>query len=198
MKTRHLLSGLLLCAALTLGGCQSALESSRTSDGSSYWTQMRAKLTTITNLHVQGRLGLVGRQTRGSASFDYESKGDDFVLDLATTFGSGIAVINSSGGKAWTTTSGKLVEADSADELLRDLYGIDIPAAELKQAFLGLPVGEYQLDAQGRLQHSRLGRYTISYTDFKEFNGYALPVNMTISNSQEDIKVKINKVLDVQ
>lgn len=198
MIIRQLISLLFFCAALLLSGCQTALQSSDTAEGSGYWAQMRQKLSTISTLHVQGRLGLVSRQNRGSATFDYNAQGDDFVLDLATTFGSGIAIITCKDGKAWTTSSGKLIEADSADVLLRDQYGIDIPASALKQAFLGLPVGDYKVDKTGRLQYSKLGRYTLTYKDFKEYNGYALPVNMVISNAQEDIKVRISKVLDVK
>ncbi len=195
---RKALLGVLFSALFFLAGCQSGIEEHRSGTDAAYWQSMQEKLSSVTVLEESGRLGLISPQERGSANYSYALQGENFMLELSTTFGSQIAFLSVTDGAGELTMNGRTINSPDATLLLKEVFGLEIPLEKLRKVFLGVPDGMVVYDETGRIKSAQSDGFSVNYHAFSEFNGFALPVSFDIQSGVNIIKVRCQEVAAVQ
>lgn len=99
---------------------------------------------------------VAGKQQAVQGGFAWREDGDRLVLDLANPLGSTLARVEADGRHAVLTRSdGSRTRAPTADALVAEVVGADIPVAGLRDWLRGAlpdepPAAEVQRDEQGR------------------------------------------------
>lgn len=185
-----------LAAALFLAGCQSGLESAAVSAGAAYWQQMQQKLSAVQHLNIRGRLGLTGN-TSFSANFALILDQDNIQLTLSTPFGLTLARLEVSPAGAFLDDGSQIYTAPSADLLLQNLFGLDIPAAELRNILLGLNAAQARTTPEGQLVSALYSGFTVNYERYAEFSGYALPTQLLVQQDDLNLRLSISEVMEI-
>ncbi len=198
MPFKNQLCIIVFLIASLLTGCQVALEPTPLpAADTQYWAAMQQKLAAVSSLKIQGRIGYISQQDRGSANFDFDSQDKEFELSLYTSLALQVAKLTQLKDHAELIINNEVKTAASAEELVFNELRLALPASELQKLFLGIPPGTRSYDLQGKITGARFKSYNIAYKDFYLFNGYSIPVELSIRQGGNLIKVKIHKVIEL-
>ena len=179
---RNLLSLPVLLLVIMISGCTTApkqpelpLEIRQT-----LWETRYKELQQLDQWQLVGRLGLRVPDQSGSMSVEWLQNRQDFTVYLDGPLGQSLAKIES-------TERGILVEADgqryqgrTAESLLYDLTGWQLPVSYLRFWVQGMPVPgiqetSVQLDNQGQLLQLQQAGWTIEYLEYRKQSPVSLP-----------------------
>ena len=188
MKSKNYLKVFAFTLSLAvLNGCQipKVLESTVENTSQNYWQNMEQKLAKISVLKEQGRLGFISQNERGSCNYEFILENKDTTLELTSPIGSQIAFNN------------QYFKDKDPQVLLNKALGLNLPCDTLNKILLGIPNDDITRDKNGRIIFANIDGYSVKYGQFKVFNGFALPSDLTIKNNQTTVKIKVNKVNEV-
>ena len=139
-----------------------------------------AQLNNISELEENGKIALISRykKARFAVNCTYNYKKNYFSLEF-------------------TGPMGKVNKGDSARDLLKTQFGLDIPVEDLPAIMVGAPKGELTYDEQGFVKTAKQGEeYLVTYKQYQaQRKGLPLPTNFEILTPFTQVKVNINNVL---
>lgn len=183
----------LLCA------CSSNLKEQVTEEGSNLnWQAMEQKLQNVSVFSEQGRIGFISSKERGSCNYEFILQGDDSSLELISPIGSQIAYLKVTKDISSLSYNNKIYKEPNAEILLNRALGLSLSYDELKRILLGIPSGEISKDAEGKIISAIVDDYTITYDNFKTYNGFTIPTDINITGYDRSIKLKVNAVNEVK
>ncbi|HKI73158.1 MAG TPA: lipoprotein insertase outer membrane protein LolB [Pseudomonadales bacterium] len=139
---------------------------------------------------LQGRLGISAGRKHGSFTVDWRQRKDDYNIDLLGPLGVGVAKITRRAGKVTLEIPHQApLVADSADRLLSDSLGLDIPVTPLRYWIRGKPApGSYQPTPEGFRQQG----WTIAYAKYEA----GLPVKIQLTRPEVRVTMVVRKWTD--
>ena len=200
MKSKNYLKVFAFTLSLAvLNGCQSpkVLESTVENTSQNYWQNMEQKLAKISVLKEQGRLGFISQNERGSSNYEFILENKDTTLELTSPIGSQIAFLKISQDESSLNFNNQYFKDKDPQVLLNKALGLNLPCDTLNKILLGIPNDDITRDKNGRIIFANIDGYSVKYGQFKVFNGFALPSDLTIKNNQTTVKIKVNKVNEV-
>jgi outer membrane lipoprotein LolB len=143
---------------------------------------------------ISGKLGIKTEQESHSTLLNWNQQDDRYHIYVTTPIGTSVAQINNDGHAVELVLSKtEKYQSNSLDELLWKQLGWSLPADHLFYWVRGLPapaaVDSYQVDAQFHLIKLTQSGWSISYTDYMNVRGYALPKKMVITHP--DLKLTL-------
>jgi len=161
------------------------------------WQQHREKIAALSGWRVKGKIAVKTGDDGGSATLLWTRRREHQQIELYGPFGGGRMRIEAAPGHAvLRDADGGIIEADSADDALYQRLGWRVPFDALAHWARGLPggAGDIGLDAAGRLQTLRQGRWRVRYRQYARVGEIELPriLNIASAEAGEDaLSVKI-------
>jgi len=156
--------------------------------------QHLAKLNAIKSFSLKGRLGVVTQKQGFSGSINWQHSAQNDNIDVFSPLGGQIANIKKSdNGVTLTQQDGRSITAQSAESLTETTLGFKLPLTGLSDWALGKPtsskVDASTWDAQGRLLTLKQDGWDISYENYADNNGVALPNKVVLKSEQLNLKL---------
>ncbi len=159
-----------------------------------------AQLNNINELEENGKIALISRykKARFAVNCTYHYKKNYFSLEFTGPMGMQYAMLEVyANGTTFLKAQGKVNKGDSARDLLKTQFGLDIPVEDLPAIMVGAPKGELTYDEQGFVKTAKQGEeYLVTYKQYQaQRKGLPLPTNFEILTPFTQVKVNINNVL---
>ncbi len=190
----------LLLALLLLGACGSR-PAPVTDHSQRLWQQRQATLRDFDQWRLRGRVALFVDDDVYNLGLDWVHERGDNSLTLEAALGQGMLRIRRLDDDTYqlNTAEGETRSADSAEKLLREVTGWDIPVEGLEYWIRGLPSpaapARPEIDARGRLDTLRQNGWWIHYLDYDEPGNAlpALPRRLYMKRGRVRIKIVIDQ-----
>lgn len=186
---------LVAIAAVAIAGCATGPRPVP-DERSQAWAELRTELEALDQWSAEGRMVVRDGRDGNPAGFTWIERADGgFQLRLSGPWGQGVARLTGGpSGAELVTADGMRYMAGDAHQLLKEVYGWDIPVAGLRRWLLGLPgpEAEHTLDRFGRLAtldwrdwHIEYGRYRLVE------EGLEMPAVLTATRADGGTEVRV-------
>jgi outer membrane lipoprotein LolB len=160
------------------------------------WSKRSQNLSAINNWTINGKIGVATARDAGSASVEWQQWGTRYALAFTGPLGAGGMKLKGQPGLVTlTTTDGKHLQADSAEDLLAQAWGYKVPVSYLAYWIRGLPTpalaAQTQFDAYNRLTYLAQQGWQIQYLGYTHTNKGDLPNRINIQSANLRVKVII-------
>ncbi|MDZ7684140.1 MAG: lipoprotein insertase outer membrane protein LolB [Gammaproteobacteria bacterium] len=137
--------------------------------------------------HLNGKLGVVSRDRRGSFGLDWQQFEGGYEIDLLGPLGMGVARVRRAGNQVTLEMPGEApITATNADELLYRATGLAIPVTPMRHWVLGEPApGRFRARDDGFRQYG----WDIAYQRFED----GLPMRMTVSRAEARLTLIVRR-----
>lgn len=200
MQIKNLLKPLALALGITVLATACTSNTEKLNDFANLTTEQRVHaLQGIKHLEEDGRIALIGRYKKQtfSVNCNYIFKNDSYTLEFTGPMGMRYVQLQVyANGTTFLNVQGENYKGDSARQLLKDEFNLDVPVEDLHSIMVGLPRGEKTYDAKGYVKTATYDDvYQVTYKSYKAFRkGIPLPDNMEILTPYTKILIKINNV----
>lgn len=160
-----------------------------------YWDARRTLLSELEHWTLHGRIAIQLPKQAWSASLLWAQNREKYELHLIGPLGRGSVELSGGAGEVVLQTADhKVYSAPSAEALLQQNLGWQLPVEGLRYWVRGLPEPGHEprkvvLDERGRVSHLQQNGFSVSYDDYEMIQGYDLPGRITLEN--EKIRVKL-------
>ena len=185
-----ILSLLLVSACATRPTSPSATES--------VWLAHQARLQTLSNWQVQGRVAVRREQEGWNANFDWQQRGEEYRIRLRGPFGQGAIELYGNAAGVWLKRKEQpTVYADDAEALLEAETGWQLPLNGFGSWLRGLPETDtpasLDWDAEGHLRRLTQSDWAIDYRRYQLVNDLPLPDRLRLNRDSLLVKVVIDQ-----
>ncbi|HAF00006.1 MAG TPA: outer membrane lipoprotein LolB [Methylophilaceae bacterium] len=186
-----------LLITLTLAGCATQ-PAPKPSSNTSAQLQHLETLSYLTEYTLKGRLGVNanGKGYSGSIEWHHQPQHDD--IDIYTPFGSKIANISKdSQTVVLTDAEMRSISAQDTETLTEKTLGWRLPLNGLSDWAIGkpntTPIEASSWDESGRLTSLAQEGWQITYEEYTNQEGIALPSKITLKNDKASVKLLIKE-----
>lgn len=165
------------CAlSLTLIACQ-ALRQQPFASG----TQQARYLHQQTQWQATGKIAFTLEGERHNASFQWQQNRQDFQIHLFGPFGQGSTWLRKAGDLVTLeSTAGEARQALSAEQLMQDNLGWQVPVSDMRYWIRGLaapnsPSQDQLTDDKGFYQELKQQGWQVNYREYQQYRGWWLP-----------------------
>lgn len=141
---------------------------------------------------MSGKLSVKGNERPTGAQLLWSQRGSISELDLSGPVGVGGATLRiAPDTSVLTRSNGKVVRADTPEELIERVIGWPMPASLLRWWVVGVAdQGQLlSIDAEGRPEQFQYAEWTVSYDDYIDIEGLPLPRVMLITDGHLQLKL---------
>ncbi|CAM4036203.1 lipoprotein insertase outer membrane protein LolB [Vibrio neonatus] len=160
----------------------------------------QAKLATLTNFSLSGKLGYIDPTQRQSLNFHWKQSPQQSQLRLSTFLGKTVLNLSmNEQGATVTDIHGKRYFDKDADLLFYQLTGMRLPIVYMQDWIKGQPTAadHFNVAENGTLaslQQTRGGQtWLMEYKSYQETNDLVLPNKMTLSRDPIKLNIVISK-----
>lgn len=151
--------------------------------------------------HWTVHLSLIGvtEQQKFKTRAQWEQQGDHYTIKLRDFLGRTIAVIEGSPSEVHAKTSkGQHFKGDTAEQLIQQLFDIQIPVSGMRYWLLGLPkpdmpITQLSFDQRGLAQQLEQQAWSLQYPSYKQNDSLLMPEQILLDYSDIDLTVKISR-----
>lgn len=193
---------LAACCLALLSGC-AGLTSHETLSGKgdpALWQSHKDHVSQLNGWEISGKIGLRaqrnGKTESASATLFWLQRQDYFDIRLAGPMGGGAARLTGRPGKVSLEAANQgSFQAESAEALLQQQLGWNLPISHLFWWVRGVPAGDSKshltLSSDSRLATLEQDDWTVEYLSYVEQNGYWLPERIKLHGANLDITLVI-------
>jgi outer membrane lipoprotein LolB len=164
------------------------------------WKAHSQQLTALQQWTASGKLALRSAQASDSASIVWQQDSENTHLQLSGPLGMGATTIDSNGERLDIRQGDDVQSLDisTPDAILMNT-GLDLPLAALTYWIKGLPapgteLQQFEVDPQTQLlQTLRQDDWEVQFQQYRQFEGYILPVRMLIQRGETRAKIVITQ-----
>ena len=179
------MAGIMLFAA----GCNSIPEQSL-----EFYEKQNSELAEIKNFATSGKIAIVEKNTRMSSFLNFSVNDDSYTLELTTLTGSTVFRLENTRGLAVITDSDGKQHTGAADNLIKRLTGISIPADRLPDIVRAIPGNlPFVRNENHTVREITHDEFTVTYDRYGTTGKYVLPEFITIKGQDLIIRIRINK-----
>ena len=161
------------------------------------WLEHQIAASAIHNWKIKGRVAVKNARESGTVTLFWNQSLSDYELRFVAPLGQGTYILTGTAtGVVMQAPKDSVIEADSAEHLLRDVLGWDVHLNGLKYWVRGLPEPDVSytdllLDEKGRLTNLQQSGFHISVSSYLEQDEIALPEKIKIKSDNIQLKVAI-------
>lgn len=180
--------------SIFLSGCSTNIESKNIVFSQDYIQTSQQKAKRVHTLALNGKIAILA-DNRISGNYSYSKEYDDLKLEIISPFGSSIAKLKASKSFASLVANSRTYEASNPNALIESLIGYSIPIDALNKIFLALPDKALLLDKNGLIKVAICEGFKVTYSNYKDYNGIAMPNDILIEGNGIKVKIKIAEVI---
>jgi len=185
--------------AMALTGCVTVTPVITKQDADQIW-QARSEYLYQQN-HWTVHLALIGvtAEQKFKTRAIWEQKGDRYTIKLRDFIGRTVAIIDGSPEAVSAKTSkGEQFKGDNAEQLIKQLFDIQIPVAGMRYWLLGLPkpnveIKQLALNDQGLAEQVNQQGWAMSYPYYLEYDPFKMPSQILLAYDDIDLTVKVSQ-----
>ena len=179
------LAGIILFTA----GCNSIPEQSL-----EFYENQNIELSGIKTFATSGKIAIIEKNTRMSSFLNFSVRDDSYILELTALTGSTVFRLENTSGRAVITDSDGNKYTGTADELIKRLTGLSIPADRLPDIVRAIP-GDLPCtrNENHTIREITHNKFTATYDRYGSTGKYVLPEFITIKGQDLIIRIRINK-----
>ncbi len=185
--------------AMTLAGCVTVTPVITKQDAEQIWQARSNYLYQQT--HWTAHLTLIGvtAEQKFKTRAIWEQKGDYYTIKLRDFIGRTVAIIDGSPEQVSAKTSkGEQFKGDSSEQLIKQLFDIQIPVAGMRYWLLGLPkpnveVKQLALNDQGLAELVSQQGWAMNYPYYLEYDPLKMPSQVLFAYDDIDLTVKVSQ-----
>ena len=161
------------------------------------WLQHQIAASAIHNWKIKGRVAVKNAKESGTVTLFWNQSLSDYELRFIAPLGQGTYILTgSTTGVVMQAPKDNVIEADSAEQLLREEMGWDVHLSGLKYWVRGLPEPDVNytnllLDEKGRLTNMEQSGFHVSVSSYIEQDNVSLPEKIKIKSDSIQLKVVI-------
>lgn len=169
-------------------------------------TERNQQVAKLSNWKINGQIAFIGANKRDSAAINWQVGRDvqnntSQRLDLTSTFGINILHLASSNNRHTLEVDGKQYQTDDLNALITSLTGLTLPTEAMSYWLKGIayqPQDRLEYDAVTQLPSQLVSNFAdrtwlLRYNNYQLIGLNRLPSNVTISQDDLTIKIKIHK-----
>lgn len=162
------------------------------------WQAHRARLTTLSDWDLQGRIGVINGKDGGSGSMDWKQQGDRVTFDFRGPFGAGALEVRGDDQALWVRSSrGDDFITTNPERDFAEILHVPLPVLSMRYWMLGLPDPHSdfskRVDEKGELVTLTQRGWQVEYQSYAVFDGYDLPTRLLIQRAPVRIRIAINQ-----
>lgn len=147
---------------------------------------------------LRGRAAIRVPEDSGTVSVDWRQDGERYRLDMRGTLGAGAVRLEGEPGEVVLRRSnGERLVADSAQRLLSETTGFDLPVERLVWWLRGQPVpdlpGTVTLDDAQRPAQLQQDGWLVTYDRWREAGNYTLPGRLSVKRDGVRVRVAVSE-----
>ena len=181
---------------LLLSGCATQPPVSQ-SDKTEQWLQHQARINTIRDWTLTGRIAIQLEKDGGSASLYWKQAGGDYFLRFIAPFGRGTYELSGNEqGVSLRTNDNRILSARDPESLLQQNLGWHVPISGLVYWIRGLSqpgAGVLSLDEKGRLEELAQSGWQVNYQHYVTIKGVDMPGKLSLENEQLKVRLLIKE-----
>jgi outer membrane lipoprotein LolB len=182
---RHLM---LFSLITLLAGC-AGLTSREALEGqgdAQSWQAHKQRISLVDAWQINGKVGIRAPQDSGSGTLFWLQRQDYFDIRLSGPLGRGAARLTGRPGDIQLEVANQgRYQAESAEQLLREQLGLNLPVSHLFWWIRGLPSPDSKsrlnLDSQSHLAQLYQDGWHVEFLSYAEQNGFWLPERIKLS-----------------
>lgn len=184
---------------MALGACQTIKPTDQSTPRTVHsWQEQQTILSPLVYWNINGKLGIKTEKESHSTLLNWEQQKNQYAIQVSSPLGTSVAHISSDGNTVTLALSNAdTYQSTSLDELLWNQLGWILPADHLFYWVRGLPapttIDAYQTDAQYRLMQLTQSGWSVTYMDYMNVDGIALPKKMILTNPDLKLTLLINE-----
>ncbi|MDX1460727.1 MAG: lipoprotein insertase outer membrane protein LolB [Xanthomonadales bacterium] len=188
-----------LAAALVLASCASARRVGPSSEaGLEQYRQRAEQLRAVDTWHLSGRLSVDDGEEGGSGTLQWQIAPGAQELSFRGALGRGAWQIHAQPGRAVLGfAAGRVVEAETVEELVYAELGWGVPVQALRWWVVGLadhgPHEALRVDDNGDLVELDQHNWQVSFDRYREFDGHRLPGRIEAKQGARRVKLALAK-----
>jgi len=190
---------LIVFSTFTLTACVSVTQVPSSGDANQLW-ESRSDYLYKQN-HWEAHLSLIGvsHQQKFKTRAVWLQDGDHYIIKLRDFIGRTVAVIEGSPeGVNAKTSKGQKFQGETAEQLIKQLFDINIPVSGMRYWLLGIPkpnvdVARLQLDDHGLAELIDQQDWSMVYSQYKDNNSLNMPAQMMLGYNDIDLQVKVSQ-----
>ena len=190
-----------LWVVTSLAACSSLRDLPVTDESYQNWADYQSQVSKVNNWEIHARAVIFVEQDVYQVGINWQRENDHFVIVIEAPFGQGVFRVESNlpaNGQPPVKLSlpdGKVFFDNSAEDLLRRVFGWSIPVSGLKWWVKGLPLpgADYTFDlwSGGRLKALRQDGWLIRYLGYFERDAVTRGLPRKMHLKHEDLALKI-------
>ncbi len=159
------------------------------------WDQERGRLARLTHWQLTGKMAIITSQQKGSARIFWQQQGDDYHLSLTSLVGTHILDVSAKEGQiTLLDPMGRRHKSQDAPGLIYQLTGWHIPLTQLATWVKGIPgQAQFELNPDNSVARVREGDWQITYSDYRDQQGYRLPHILLMTGKDTHLKLQVNQ-----
>lgn len=182
---RHLM---LFSLITLLAGC-AGLTSREALEGqgdAQSWKAHKQRISLVDAWQINGKVGIRAPQDSGSGTLFWLQRQDYFDIRLSGPLGRGAARLTGRPGDIQLEVANQgRYQAESAEQLMREQLGLNLPVSHLFWWIRGLPSPDSKsrlnLDSQSHLAQLQQDGWHVEFLSYAEQNGFWLPERIKLS-----------------
>lgn len=164
----------------------------------SVWLAHQARVRTLDDWQVQGRVAVSREQEGWNANFDWQQRGEEYRIRLRGPFGQGAVELYGNNAGVWLKRKEQpTVYAHDAEALLEAETGWHLPLNGFGSWLRGLPgtdtPASMDWDAEGHLRSLSQANWAIEYRRYQVVSDLSLPDRLRLSRDSLMVKVVIDQ-----
>lgn len=178
---------LAVLLALAIGGCTTFPPVIDTGEGHSKeerWAMQQLTNQRLSGWRIKGKIGVKAGKKGGSATLRWTYRDTIQNIQMYGPFGNGRVIIDAAPGMAVLKDSeGRIIEGETAEEVLFERLGWHVPFDELIMWSRGLPnegATDIEVDEAGLLKRLRQGIWEVEYLEYSSIDSFLLPKKLEI------------------
>lgn len=186
----------LIMSVLLLSACATRPAVSPSAE-ESVWLDHQARVQSLGDWQVQGRVAVSREQEGWNANFDWRQRGEEYRIRLRGPFGQGAVELFGNAAGVWLKRKEQpTVYAHDAEALLEAETGWHLPLNGFGSWLRGLPGADapatLDWDAEGRLRRLTQSDWEIDYRRYLVVEGLSLPDRLRMNRDSLLVKVVID------
>lgn len=177
-----------MSTVILIGGCTTTTIKPPLSEAqrNALWEQQQTRNANLSAWTLKGKIGVKTDSKGGSATLKWSYQNDHQDIELYGPFGGGRVQISVTIDSAiLKDTKGVVIEGLTADQVLYQRLGWQVPFSELIMWCRGLPddhATDLVIDDYGRLKSFNQGVWHVEYQEYRAVNDLILPRKLTITS----------------
>ncbi|MDP6098127.1 MAG: lipoprotein insertase outer membrane protein LolB [Gammaproteobacteria bacterium] len=189
----------LLVLTVILTSCASAPPALE----NSIWSLHQRQLTTLDSWQLQGRVNVRYDNESHTPRIRWNQQNIGYQINLFGTFNAGSTVIVGRPGLVTLEQGNEVLTASTAEVLILQQLGYELPVSNLSYWIKGLPSPEAERDLLfnelNQLIQIEQDGWTVNFTDYRQYGSIALPRRVELTRPRNDIRLRfvgLNWTLD--